>query len=88
MEPVKNLKKRGRKPITSTLLSGDRQIDEIKMRAILLLNNKSPRIAANELGISESAVAKFLKLKARSSRFFRYLESLAKNNDIIVKRSY
>jgi hypothetical protein len=85
---MKPVKKRGRKPITNPLLSGDRCIDEIKMRGILLVNGKNPRIAARELGMSESAVARFLKIKGRSTKFLRYIESLQKNNDLVVKRSY
>jgi hypothetical protein len=85
---MKPVKKRGRKPVTSPLLSGDRCLDEIKMRGILLINGRNPKMAAKELHISESAVAKYLKLKAHSTRFFRYIEALQKYNDIIVKRSY
>lgn len=85
---MESVKKRGRRPVNSPLLSGDRYIDEIRLRGILMVNGKNPKIAANELGISESAVSKYLKLKARSRKFFRYLESLASKNDIIVKRLY
>lgn len=83
---MNHVKKLGRKPVTCYLLSGDRVIDEIRMHGILLVNGKTPTDAARDLEISESAVSKYLNLKARSRRFFQYIESLSKSNNIIVQR--
>jgi len=81
-------KRRGRKPsTTSFLLSGDRALDEIRLRGILLLNGKTPRQAADDLGVSESAISRFLRTKSRSARFFRYMEALAKLNNVSVQRT-
>lgn len=84
---MKVVKKRGRKLTTSYLLSGDRVLDETRLRGILKANNKTPKEAAADLEISESAVSRYLQLKARSARFFRYIENLAKQNNIYVQRT-
>ena len=84
---MKPVKKHGRKPSQSYLLSGDRTLDETRLRGILAVNGKRPIDAAHDLGISESAISQYLQVKRRSKRFFRYIENLAKRNNIIVQRT-
>ena len=84
---MKPVKKRGRKPTQSYLLSGDKVLDETRLRGILAVNGKKPVDAARDMGISESAISQYLQLKRRSKRFFLYVENLSKLNNITVQRT-
>lgn len=85
---MKPIKKRGRKTSKSYLLNGDRAIDESRLRSILVVNNLRPTDVAKQLNISETSVSMYLRRVANSARFFRFMEELAKENNVTVQRAY
>lgn len=66
----------------STLFTGDFWLDRAILSSIVAASGKSQSDIASDLGISHSAVSQYMRLKAPSGPFYRYMERLARNEGI------
>lgn len=74
--------------LQSRLFSGDKALDEARLRGLLIIHGKTYRNVADETGIQKQTVCAFVKRRKNSAKLISYFETLSDLQDITVTRSY